>query len=129
MTSKPTIAILGASSDRRKFGNKAVRAFVRQGYDVYPINPRERQIEGLTAYARLSDLPVDTLDRISLYVPPQVGMGLLEQIAATPHSQLWFNPGSESDELLEAARAMGLEPIVACSIVDIGSSPYEFGAE
>ena len=42
-----TIAIIGASADRAKFGNKAVRAFLQQGYTVYPVNPKETRIEGL----------------------------------------------------------------------------------
>jgi uncharacterized protein len=118
-----SIAIVGASSDRSKYGNKAVRAYVAQGYDVYPVNPKARPIEGLTTYARVSDIPVSNLNRVSLYVPPAIGIGLLDQIAAKGCDELWLNPGSESDELIEHARQLGLEPVVACSIVDVGISP------
>ena len=124
---RPTIAIIGASTNRRKFGNKAVRAFVSQGYDVYPVNRNGGTIEGLPAYQTLSDVPVDRLDRVSLYVPPSVGMTLIREIAAKGCDQLWLNPGSESDALVAAARDLGLNPIVACSIVGVGASPSEFG--
>jgi predicted CoA-binding protein len=117
------VAIVGASRDRAKFGNKSVRAHLQAGYDVYPVNPRGGEIEGLPVYRQLADVPVADLDRISVYVPPSIGLSLLPEIARKGCRQLWFNPGSDSDELLERARQLGLEPIVACSIVDVGASP------
>jgi predicted CoA-binding protein len=96
----PSIAILGASADRSKFGNKAVRAFVARGYDVYPVNPKADEIEGLPAFASLAAIPAHVqLDRISVYLPPAVGMKVLPEIAARGCNELWLNPGSESDEL------------------------------
>ena len=124
---KPTVAILGASEDRQKFGNKSVRAHRKQGYDVYPVNPRGGEIEGLKAYARLADVPV-VLDRVSVYLPPAVGLEVLDEIAAKGCRELWLNPGSDAPEVVEKARALGLDPIVACSIVDLGVSPGQFGA-
>ncbi|MGH9657189.1 MAG: CoA-binding protein, partial [Bryobacteraceae bacterium] len=53
-----TVAVVGASSDRAKFGNKALRAFRAEGYTVIPINPNEREIEGLATYASVLDVPV-----------------------------------------------------------------------
>jgi predicted CoA-binding protein len=123
--SKPTVAILGASADRSKFGNKAVRAHLQQGYDVYPVNPKGGQIEGLTVYTKLADVPVEHLNRISIYLPPQVGLAALDEIAAKGCDELWLNPGSESPEILAKAEALGLEPIQACSIVSLGVHPGE----
>ena len=122
---KPTVAIVGASADRSKFGNKSVRAHLAQGYDVYPVNPKGGEIEGLRVYTSLAEIPAESLDRISLYVPPAVGLGLVEEIAAKGCNELWLNPGSESDELAEKARSLGLDPIIACSIVDVGVSPHD----
>jgi uncharacterized protein len=123
----PTIAILGASTDRSKFGNKAVRAFVARGYEVYPVNPKADEIEGLKAFPSLAAIPADVkLDRISLYLPPAVGLKVLPEIAARGCGELWLNPGSESEELVAAADAQGLNVIQACSIVDIGMSPHQF---
>ena len=123
--SQPTIAIVGASSDPSKFGHKAVKAYLKQGYEVFPINPKGGEIAGCTVYATLADVPAERLDRITVYLPPAVGINMLEEFAAKEHGDLLFNPGSESDELLEKARELALEPIVACSIVDIGMSPSE----
>lgn len=122
----PTVAVLGASRDRGKYGNKSVRAHLRAGWQVFPINPRADQIEGLQAYRSLKDLPVETLDRVSVYLPPKIGITLLDEIAARHPREVWLNPGSESDELLTAAEKLGLPVICACSIVDVGSSPAMF---
>ena len=123
--SKPTAIILGASTDRRKFGNKSVRAHLEQGYDVFPVNPKADRIEGLTAYASLADVPVDRPNRISVYLPPHVGITLLEEMHDKQPSEVWFNPGSESAELLQRAEELGLNVIQACSIVDVGMSPSD----
>ena len=121
--SKPTVAIIGASTDRQKYGNKAVRAYLKQGYDVYPVHPRETTIEGLAVYPTLEEVPVENLDRISIYVPPEIGMSLLESIREKGANEIWFNPGSESPELLARANELGVNVIQACSIMDIGESP------
>jgi hypothetical protein len=124
MMNKPTVAILGASTDRSKFGNKAVRAFLEQGFDVYPINPKATEIEGVQSYACLADVPVKLIDRISVYLPPKVGLPLLEEIAKAGAGEVWFNPGTTSDELLAKAESLGINVVQACSIVGIGMSPH-----
>ena len=121
--SKPTVAVIGASADRKKFGNKSLRAHLAQGYEVYPVNPKGEEIEGLTVYKSIADVPVEHLNRVSLYVPPAVGLKLINDIAAKGCDELWLNPGSESEELSAKARELGLEPITACSIVDVGMTP------
>lgn len=123
--SKPTVAIIGASTDRQKYGNKSVRAHLNQGYEVYPVHPSAQEIEGLTAYPSLSEVPAPQLDRISVYVPPEVGIQLLEEIHKRGAREVWFNPGSESPDLLERARELGLNVIQACSIIAIGESPAD----
>jgi predicted CoA-binding protein len=124
--SQLTVAVIGASSDRAKFGNKSVRAHLAQGYDVYPVNPKGGEIEGLRVYASVGDIPVDSLDRVSVYLPPPVLLEVLDSIAAKGCRELFLNPGSESDEVLAKAEALGLNAIVACSIVDVGHSPSDF---
>ena len=121
----PSVAILGASSDRTKYGNKSVRAHLQKGFTVYPINPKGGEIEGLTVYPSLASLPAGTLDRVSVYLPPKILLGVLPEIAARGCNELWLNPGSESDEVVAAAEKLGLNVIQACSIVDVGMSPSQ----
>ena len=117
-----TVAIIGASNDRAKFGNKAVRAFLQQGYTVYPVNPKQKSIEGLTAYASIREVPVRPA-MISIYVPPPILLKLLPDIAARGCDELWLNPGTESDQVLAEAERLGLNVIQACSIMGVGVSP------
>ena len=118
-----TVAIIGASSNRQKFGNRAVRAFLQQGYTVIPINPHEAEVEGLKTYASVLDVP-GTIDIASFYVPPDIGARVLDEVAQRQIPEVWINPGAESDALLARARALSIRPIVACSIVAIGKNPY-----
>ena len=123
----PSVAILGASTDRSKFGNKAVRAFLAKGYDVYPVNPKGGEIEGAAVYASLAEIPASVqLDRISVYLPPALGLKMVPEIASRGCNELWLNPGSESDELVAAAEQAGLNVIQACSIVGVGESPHDY---
>lgn len=117
-----SVAIIGASADPAKFGNKAVRAFQRQGYTVYPVNPKESAIEGLTCYATIRDVP-ERPTKISVYLPPPVLLKVLPDIAARGCDELWLNPCTESDDVLAAAEKLGLNVVQACSIVGIGVSP------
>src|SRR6185295_16623713 len=95
-----TVAIIGASSNPRKFGNRAVRAFRRQGYTVFPINPHEGQVEGMKAYASVLDVP-GAIDMASFYVPPHVGEKVIVEVARKGITEVWLNPGAESDALIE----------------------------
>jgi predicted CoA-binding protein len=118
-----TVAVIGASSDRRKFGNKALRAFEHQGYRVIPINPNEPEVEGHPTYGSVLDVP-HPIDIATFYVPPEIGESLLADVAKKGIPEVWINPGAESDSLIVRARELGIQPILACSIVAIGESPY-----
>ena len=117
-----TVAVIGASNNHAKFGNKAVRAFLQQGYTVFPVNLKELEIEGLRAYRNILDVPVRPR-MISVYLPPPVLLKILPDIAAKGCDELWLNPGAESDQVLAKAQRFGLNVIQACSIVGVGMSP------
>jgi predicted CoA-binding protein len=119
------IAVIGASTDRRKFGNKALRAWRRQGHTVIPINPRTAEVEGEPAYASVLDYP-GAIDEATLYVPAEVGVRVLDELATKGIKTVWLNPGADSPEVVARARGLGLTPIVACSILGVGETPADF---
>jgi len=120
-----TVAVIGASSHRYKFGNKALRAFARQGFTVLAINPNEPEVEGYRTYASVLDVP-GPIDMATMYVPPAIGLRVIEELAKKGVAEVWLNPGADDDEVVERARALGLKTIQACSILAIGESPGRY---
>src|SRR5881397_4115404 len=116
MTDTPkVVAVIGASSNPNKFGNRAVRAYLKQGYTVVPINPNEPEVEGLKTYPSVLDVP-GPIDMASFYVQPEVGERVIDEVARKGIAEVWLNPGAESDALIARARSLRIQPIVACSI-------------
>jgi len=119
------VAVIGASNDRAKFGNKALRAFRRQGFDVIPINPHCNEVEGLQAYPSVLAVP-RPIDMATVYVPPDVGLRVIDEVARKGIAEVWLNPGADAEEVVARARALGLEPVTACSIIAIGENPAAY---
>ena len=120
-----TVVIIGASNNRLKFGNKAVRAFRQQGYTVWPVHPHDSIIEDLPAFKSIADVPARP-QMVSVYLPPPVLLKVLPEIARKGCDELWLNPGAESEDVLAEAARLGLTVIQACSIVGVGLSPESF---
>ena len=119
------IAIIGASADRRKYGNKALRAWRKQGATVVPINPTAAEVEGEKAYASVLDYP-GSIDEATVYVPAPVGVRVMDAIAKKGIKTVWLNPGADEPEVVERAKALGLKTIVACSIMGVGEAPGDY---
>ncbi len=93
-----TIALIGASNNKNKYGNRIYRDLRSKGYHVIPINPKEELIEGDKAYRTIEEM--ETLPDIANFVvPPPIAMKIAQHIADLGIKHLWFQPGSESDEL------------------------------
>src|SRR6187399_2611737 len=125
MGSMPVIAVIGASSDRRKYGNKALRAYRQQGYVVVPVNPHETEIEGEPAYRSVLDYP-GTIDEATLYLRADAGLAVMDEIAQKGIPQVWLNPGADAPEVVARAQALGIRPVVACSILGVGGRLADF---
>ena len=120
-----TVAIVGASSNREKFGNKALRAFAKRGYTVIPINPKEATVEGYHTYASVLDVP-GTIDLATIYVPARAGVRVMDELARKGVGQIWLNPGADDATVVSRARELGLRTEQLCSILAIGESPSNY---
>jgi uncharacterized protein len=120
-----TVAVIGASSNRGKYGNKALRAFERQGFHVIAINPNEEEVEGHRTYPSVLDVP-EPIDMATIYVPAEVGVVVMEDLAKKGITEVWLNPGADDPAVVARARALGITPIIACSIIAIGDSPGRY---
>ena len=97
------IALIGASNDPSKFGNRIYRNLRNKGYNIIPINPKEKKIEGDKAYASI-DMMDSLPDIVNFVVPPQIAIKVAQKAIGLGITHLWFQPGSESDELEELLR-------------------------
>lgn len=120
-----TVAVIGASNHRHKFGNKALRAFEHQGYTVIPINPHERDVEGHPAFASVLDVP-GAIDMATIYVPASAGLRVMDDLARKGIPEVWLNPGADDPQVVRRARELGLKIVQACSIIAIGESPSSY---
>lgn len=120
-----TVAVIGASSDRSKFGNKALRAFRNNGYKVVPINPSETEVEGEPAFKSVLDYQGE-IHEATMYVNPRVGEKVLDELSTKQIGTVWLNPGADGPNVVARAKALGLNAIRACSIIAIGDSPSRY---
>jgi hypothetical protein len=116
------IAIIGASKNRDKFSNKAVRAYKEKDLVVFRVNPNEKEIEGLICYGSVLEIPLD-VDIASLYLPPEIGIKVVNDIIKKGIRKVYINPGSESDDIIKKLKKNGVEPILTCSIKALGVDP------
>jgi len=114
-------AVVGASIDRSKYGNKVLRCYQQHGKTVYPINARAAEVEGLKAYATLASLPVK-VRAISVITPPAITEQVVRDAAAAGVTHIWMQPGAESDEAIRSAEALGMAVIAGgpCLLVVLG---------
>lgn len=116
------IAIIGASKNKDKYSNKAVRAYKKNHHVVFPVNPNEREIEGLTCYSSVMSIPLD-VDVASLYLPPAIGIKVVPEIVQKNIKKVFLNPGSESKEIIKVLKKNKVEYELKCSILEIGENP------
>ena len=119
------IAIIGATSRRDKFANKAVRAFLEHGDSVIPIHTFEQIVEGQTVYKSVLDV-VQEIDIASFYINAQIGQRVLEECAQKKIAKIILNPGASSDELIQRPQELKIVILETCSIRWIGRTSNEF---
>lgn len=114
-------AVIGAAKNRDKYGNKVLRCYMQHGIEVYPVNPRAGEIEGLACCAAVQDLP-DSLQSISVITPPPVTEQVVREAIAKGIQNIWMQPGAESPEAIEQCREGGVNYIAdgSCVLVHLG---------
>ncbi len=111
-------AVVGASTDRSKYGNKVLRVYQQNDRAVYPINPKAETVEGLTAYPNLAALP-EPVHGISIITPPAVTEAVVEQAGELGIQNVWMQPGAESEAAVKRAQELGMNVIAGgpCALV------------
>lgn len=114
-------AVVGASTDREKYGNKVLRAYLQKGLEVYAVNPRADEVEGVASFPDVEALP-DGVQGLSIITPPKVTELVVEAAARKGIGKLWMQPGAESARAVERAGELGLSVISGgpCALVKLG---------
>ena len=114
-------AVIGASANRDKYGNKVLRVYLQRGKKVIPVNPKEKEIEGIPCVAGISDLPGD-VNSISVITPPSVTEQVVEQAISKGIRNIWMQPGAESPKAIETCLMNGINVIAdgSCILVVLG---------
>jgi predicted CoA-binding protein len=113
-------AVVGASADRGKYGNKVLRCYMQNNIEAVPINPTATNVEGLTAYADLAAAP-GTFDGVSIITPPPITERVVDDALRLGIKNIWIQPGAESDSAIAAAEAVGANVIAhgPCVLVSL----------
>jgi predicted CoA-binding protein len=89
-------AVIGATDNPEKYGNQVVKNLKKRGYEIYPVNPKLKEVEGLPCYASINDIPIKA-DVVDFVVPPAVTEEILKQCKELGFKRIWLQPGSESE--------------------------------
>ncbi len=112
-----SIALVGASDNPEKFGNKILHNLLKRDFQVFPVNNKKAEIAGIKAYASLRDLPCKP-DMVNIVVPPKIASQVVEQALSIGIENVWIQPGAESDELIAKLKQSGVNYVVnACVMV------------
>lgn len=117
----PAFAVVGASEDTSKFGNKVYRMYLRHSMKAYPVNPNCKTIDGTPVFATLSALP-EKVESISVITPPAVTEKVVHDAIAAGVKNVWMQPGADSAAAVRAAEDAGLNVIHGgpCILVELG---------
>jgi predicted CoA-binding protein len=103
-------AVVGASQDRGKYGNKVLRVYQQNNIDAVPVNPTADEVEGLKAYPDLPSVP-GSVDGVSIITPPRVTEQVVNQALSLGIKNIWMQPGAESTAAIDAATHAGANVI------------------
>jgi predicted CoA-binding protein len=116
MLQKKVWAVVGANTNPEKYGNMIYRKLKSRGYTVYPVNPVYDAVDGDKCYKDLSSLP-QVPDVIDMVVSPKRGKPIIEEAARIGIKNVWLQPGTYDDELLEMIQKNQMTGVKACVLV------------
>ena len=93
-----SIALVGASNNPRKYGNKILLDLISKGHNVYPVNNKEKNIEGIKSYKSVDAIP-EIPSIINFVIPPNEGMAVTRDLVKKGYDNFWYQPGAESNKI------------------------------
>lgn len=121
LQTKPTVALVGATNDRRKYGNVILKDLTGKSFIVIPVNSKATNVEGIPAYHDLT-LAKDKVSNIGLVifvVPPSMGLPTLREAKRLGLNKVWFQPGAANQDIIDYAEGKNMSYITdECVMVE-----------
>jgi predicted CoA-binding protein len=108
--SQKKFAVVGATDNPEKYGNRIVKNLKSRGYEVFPVNPKLKTLEGLACYSALAAIP-EKVDVVDFVVPPSATEAILKQCKELGLKNIWLQPGSESEQAIDYCRENDLNVV------------------
>jgi predicted CoA-binding protein len=96
----PVIAVVGATDNPRKYGNRIYLDLKDKGFRVYPVNATRATVDGDPVFVTLAELP-ETPDIVNFVVPPTRTLRVLEQAKDLGFTTVWVQPGAENEDVMD----------------------------
>ncbi len=113
-----TIAVVGLSANPVRPSHEVAAYLQRVGYRIIPVNPKEKEVLGEKAYARLEDVP-ERVDIVDVFRRAKEVRAVVESAIGIGAKVVWMQLGVEDDVAAEKARGRGLIVIEdACLLVE-----------
>ena len=126
MLAANTFAVVGASRDPDKYGFLVYRSLKAAGKAAVPVNPRADEVDGDRCYPSLSDLP-QRPEVAVMVVPPSVTEAAVAECARLGITQIWMQPGAESEAAISACHDSGIQIIAGgpCIMVLLRTAKFQ----
>lgn len=112
------VLIVGASPKPERYAYMALKQLLEAGHDPVLFNPSpaHSMIEGLPVQHSLGTIQ-GSVDTITLYVGSSRVGALIPELLAIRPRRIIANPGTENQQLAQAARDAGIEYMEACTLI------------
>lgn len=122
-SSNRNVAVLGASSNPIRYSFRAVQMLAEKGYNVYPVHPSAKDVDGVQCFSGLKDIS-DPIDTITVYLGSKNSTPVIDDILNTAPRRVVLNPGAENDELQRRCEEAGIEVQKACTLVMLHTGQF-----
>ena len=108
--SQKSFAVVGSFKNETKVAYKIFRVLKQKGYEVYPVNPNVKEVDGEKCYPSILDLP-KTVDVVDLVTPPSATEEIVKQCLQKGIKYIWMQPGAESEKAIEFCKENDIKVI------------------
>jgi len=109
-------AVVGSFKNESKYAYRILKVLINKGYEVYPVNPSGKEVEGIKCHKNISEIPID-IDVVNLVTPPAASEKIVNECIAKNIKRVWLQPGAESDAVVDLCRKNNISVIHSTCIM------------